>query len=65
MTTTRLLHLKRNQPPNQMKNLILLPSVKKIIEIQYIYIYIYIYIYLGFPGGLDNKEPTCNAETQV
>ena len=22
---------------------------------------IYIYIYIGFPGGLDGKESTCNA----
>ena len=27
----------------------------------YIYIYVCIYIYIGFPGGSDGKESTCNA----
>ena len=26
-----------------------------------IYIYIFIFIYIGFPGGSDGKESTCNA----
>ena len=66
MTTTSLLHLKRNQPPNQIENLILLPSVKKLLKYSVcVCVFIYLLIYLGFPGGLDNKEPSCNAETQV
>ena len=27
----------------------------------YVYIYIYIYIYMGFSGGSNGKQSTCNA----
>ena len=56
-------YLKRNFSPACCMN----NKINSLMEIYiYIYIYIHIYvyicnIYIGFPGGLDGKESTCNA----
>ena len=36
-------------------------NIYMFVYMSVIYIYIFIFIYIGFPGGSDGKESTCNA----